>query len=319
MPRGNGVTSRASRATPASSWGRCPSPRSIGSTGCRPRSRSSRRPAGGTPARPSARSPRSTTTSACSSPGSARGTARSATGRSRPRPASRSWPGSSTCPPVPAFSVLAPVVRGQKGEYKDLFADLGRAGYVRARVNGQVYNLTDNLSLDRQIKHNIEVVIDRLKAGAGVPDPAGRGRRAGPEAGRGHGHRRGRGPARPAALVALRLHLLRPELRPAQPAALQLQQPAGDVPGVRRPGRRGTTSTPTCWFPTRPSPSGTVPSPRWGRSRTWASGGGTSSRESRPTSRPTRTDRPGERCSRAPGATSMSDSRRSGSTAPATG
>ncbi len=66
------------------------------------------------------------------------------------------------------FSVLAPVVRGQKGEYKDLFADLGRAGYVRARVNGQVYNLTDNLSLDRQIKHNIEVVIDRLKAGAGV-------------------------------------------------------------------------------------------------------------------------------------------------------
>ena len=66
------------------------------------------------------------------------------------------------------FSVLAPVVRGQKGEYKDLFADLGRAGYVRARVNGQVYNLTDNLSLDRQIKHNIEVVIDRLKAGSGV-------------------------------------------------------------------------------------------------------------------------------------------------------
>jgi excinuclease ABC subunit A len=66
------------------------------------------------------------------------------------------------------FSVLAPVVRGQKGEYRDLFADLSRAGYVRARVNGQLHGLTDNLSLDRQIKHNIEVVIDRLKAGAGV-------------------------------------------------------------------------------------------------------------------------------------------------------
>ncbi|HZW34669.1 MAG TPA: excinuclease ABC subunit A, partial [Isosphaeraceae bacterium] len=69
---------------------------------------------------------------------------------------------------VPAgtsFLVLAPVVRGQKGEYKDLFADLARAGYVRARVNGQVVNLTDNLALDRQIKHQIEVVIDRLKAG----------------------------------------------------------------------------------------------------------------------------------------------------------
>ncbi len=64
-----------------------------------------------------------------------------------------------------AFMVLAPVVRGQKGEYKDLFADLTRAGYLRARVNGQVVNLSDDLSLDRQIKHQIEVVIDRLKVG----------------------------------------------------------------------------------------------------------------------------------------------------------
>jgi excinuclease ABC subunit A len=67
-----------------------------------------------------------------------------------------------------AYSLLAPVVRGQKGEYKDLFAELSRAGYVRARVNGQVVALTDNLALDRQIKHNIEVVIDRLKAGPAV-------------------------------------------------------------------------------------------------------------------------------------------------------
>jgi excinuclease ABC subunit A len=64
-----------------------------------------------------------------------------------------------------SFLVLAPVVRGQKGEYKDLFAELAKAGYVRARVNGQVVNLTDDLALDRQIKHQIEVVIDRLKAG----------------------------------------------------------------------------------------------------------------------------------------------------------
>ncbi len=68
-----------------------------------------------------------------------------------------------------SFSVLAPVIRGQKGEYKDLFADLARAGYVRARVNGQVYSLSENLSLDRQIKHHIEVVIDRLKVGARAP------------------------------------------------------------------------------------------------------------------------------------------------------
>src|SRR5689334_1700938 len=67
-----------------------------------------------------------------------------------------------------AYSVLAPVVRGQKGEYKDLFGELSRAGYVRARVNGQVVALTDNLALDRQTKHHIEVVIDRLKAGPSV-------------------------------------------------------------------------------------------------------------------------------------------------------
>ena len=145
-----------------------------------------------------------------------------------------------TLPAGTGFLILAPVVRGQKGEYKDLFAELSRAGYLRARVNGQVVNLSDDLSLDRQIKHKIEVVIDRLKAGAECRlHPArarGRGRRAGAEARRGDGHRRGRGPARPVALVELRLRGLRDRLRPAQPAALQLQQPAGDVPGVRRPG-----------------------------------------------------------------------------------
>src|SRR5262245_53871503 len=66
------------------------------------------------------------------------------------------------------YSLLAPVVRGQKGEYKDLFVELSRAGYVRARVNGQIGSLTDNLALDRQIKHNLEVVVDRLKAGPAV-------------------------------------------------------------------------------------------------------------------------------------------------------
>jgi excinuclease ABC subunit A len=67
-----------------------------------------------------------------------------------------------------AYSVMAPVIRGQKGEYKDLFAELSRAGYVRARVDGKVVGLSDNLALDRQIKHDIEVVIDRLKAGPTV-------------------------------------------------------------------------------------------------------------------------------------------------------
>jgi excinuclease ABC subunit A len=61
------------------------------------------------------------------------------------------------------FLVLAPVIRGQKGEYKDLFEDMLRRGFVRARVDGQVVKLSDDLKLDRRIKHNIEIVVDRLK------------------------------------------------------------------------------------------------------------------------------------------------------------
>src|SRR5438132_439660 len=61
------------------------------------------------------------------------------------------------------FLILAPVIRGQKGEYKDLFQDLLKRGFVRARVDGQVVRLTEDLKLDRRIKHNIAIVIDRLK------------------------------------------------------------------------------------------------------------------------------------------------------------
>ncbi len=61
------------------------------------------------------------------------------------------------------FLILAPIIRGQKGEYKDLFADLLKRGFVRARVDGKIVRLDADLKLDRRIKHNIEVVIDRLE------------------------------------------------------------------------------------------------------------------------------------------------------------
>src|SRR5262245_16860541 len=61
------------------------------------------------------------------------------------------------------FLVLAPVIRGQKGEYKDLFHNMLRRVYLGAGVVGQVVRLTDDLKLDRKIKHDIEIVIDRLK------------------------------------------------------------------------------------------------------------------------------------------------------------
>ncbi len=58
--------------------------------------------------------------------------------------------------------VLAPVVRGRKGEYKKLFFDLRRQGYSRARVNGVIRELGEDIELDKNRKHTVEVVIDRL-------------------------------------------------------------------------------------------------------------------------------------------------------------
>jgi excinuclease ABC subunit A len=60
------------------------------------------------------------------------------------------------------FQVLAPVVRGRKGEYVDLFAELQTKGYSRARVDGVVHSLAEPPTLKKQEKHTIEVVVDRL-------------------------------------------------------------------------------------------------------------------------------------------------------------
>src|SRR5712691_8929443 len=58
--------------------------------------------------------------------------------------------------------LLAPLVQGRKGEYKSIFEEMRRAGYVRVRVDGKIYDLGDEIELDKQKKHTIEVVVDRL-------------------------------------------------------------------------------------------------------------------------------------------------------------
>lgn len=62
--------------------------------------------------------------------------------------------------------ILAPVAKAQKGEFRDLFEDLIRAGYVRARVDGRVVELRDQPALEKNQRHDIEVVIDRLTISA---------------------------------------------------------------------------------------------------------------------------------------------------------
>ncbi len=66
------------------------------------------------------------------------------------------------------FMVLAPVVRGRKGEYGKLFADLAESGYARVRVDGELYELPVELNLDRNYKHDVEVVVDRLVVREGI-------------------------------------------------------------------------------------------------------------------------------------------------------
>lgn len=60
------------------------------------------------------------------------------------------------------IQVLAPVVRGRKGEYTKLLEEFQKEGFVRVRIDGETYELTDDLSIDRKKKHNIELIIDRL-------------------------------------------------------------------------------------------------------------------------------------------------------------
>ncbi|MEM9646564.1 MAG: excinuclease ABC subunit A, partial [Planctomycetota bacterium] len=67
--------------------------------------------------------------------------------------------------------VLAPLIRGQKGEFKDLFEDLRKQGFARARVDGETIRLSDPPHLDRQSRHIVEVVVDRIR-----PDDRDRGR-----------------------------------------------------------------------------------------------------------------------------------------------
>ncbi len=100
------------------------------------------------------------------------------------------------------FQVLAPVIRGRKGEYVDLFRQLQTQGFSRARVDGETHPLTEPPTLDKQKKHTIEVVVDRLAVKAVVQAPA---------------HRLGGDRARPRR----------------RPGGLRLRRPARQGPGSR--------------------------------------------------------------------------------------
>ena len=66
------------------------------------------------------------------------------------------------------IQLLAPVVRGRKGEHAKVFERAKRSGYVRVRVDGNMYELSEEIKLDKNIKHNIEIIVDRLVIKPGI-------------------------------------------------------------------------------------------------------------------------------------------------------
>ena len=66
------------------------------------------------------------------------------------------------------IQLLAPVVRGRKGRHEKVLERAARSGYVRVRVDGSLYELSEEISLDKNIKHNIEIVVDRLIVKPGI-------------------------------------------------------------------------------------------------------------------------------------------------------
>ena len=66
------------------------------------------------------------------------------------------------------IQVLAPIVRGRKGEHVKVLERAKRSGYVRVRIDGNLYDLSDDIKLEKNIKHNIEIVVDRLVIKEGI-------------------------------------------------------------------------------------------------------------------------------------------------------
>ncbi len=67
-----------------------------------------------------------------------------------------------TLPEGTRFMVLAPIVKAQKGMHEKVFADARKSGFVRVRVDGNMYDLTEEITLDKNIKHTVDIVVDRL-------------------------------------------------------------------------------------------------------------------------------------------------------------
>ena len=135
-------------------------------------------------------------------------------------------------------NVLAPIVRGRKGEFKKELAGLRARGFTKVRVDGQQRSLDEDIKLDRRRNHTIDVVIDRLILKPGcrtAADRVGRDRARPGRRHRGHQHARRR---RSVVLAAPRLYLVRRQHARDDAAGLLVQFAARRMSGVPGPRRR---------------------------------------------------------------------------------
>ena len=210
-----------------------------------------------TRARPSAPSPRSTTTCACCSRASACPIRRRPGCRSRARPCQQMVDRVLALPEGTRLYLLAPIVRGRKGEYRKELAELQKKGFQRVKVNGTFYEIADAPKLDKKFKHDIDVVVDRIVVRGDIAHAARRQLRD--RAGAGRRHRRlpssrdkplpdsetkgaNKSQERDARahhlLAALCLSGLRLHHRRDRAAAVLVQRARRRLPEVRRPRHR---------------------------------------------------------------------------------
>src|SRR5208283_1554448 len=153
--------------TPANFSTRWSVPTSIRSTASAPRFPSSRRPPAAVRAPPLVPSPRSTIICACSTLRSAchcPNCGKPITRQSAEQIVQRVM----ALTPDDRVMIMAPIVRGRKGEFKKEMEKLVQHGFSRARVDGELVNLEDDLALDKRKNHTIEVVVDRLLVKPGI-------------------------------------------------------------------------------------------------------------------------------------------------------
>ena len=197
------------------------------------------------------------------------------------------------------FQVLAPVVRGRKGEYEKLLEDLARQGFPRARIDGEVRELSESIRLPKTYKHTIEVVVDRLVAKQGIRRRVADSIETALELAEGiasiavtthEGHEELQTFSREAGV-----HVLRAVVRRAGAAELLVQLALRCVPHVRRARHqaRGGRRARGARIPR--SPSMKARSPRGPTTRS-STGTGSSTPSATPTT--SRSTRPGGSCPR---------------------